>query len=774
MRPSPSSSDRSREPRGSPAAGPEPLGWLGALARGLVAMTVIVRLLTPTDGAVTGETIWVAQLALLALVVWGIALFRSGAIRLEFDWIDGAVGLLMAGQIVGALCVVATSGDKRAALTMLWEWCGLGATFFLARRLLSAPAERRSLLLAVAATAVSLSALGLWQHYFGYADSRREYETLKAQYQALVERGRPAEAAEASDWDRALQRVQAEFMRMNIPSDLGARMMWEQRLNSSEPFGMFALANTLAGYLAFSAVIWLALLAESWRAVARWQSLLGALASLLIFYCLLLTKSRTAFVGLVMGLAAALARFRGRKAGLNSGEFSDRRRWLRTIAAGAGGVALLIGLAAATGGLDRFVVSESMKSLRYRFEYWQGTFRMLTDDLQSALLGVGPGNFRQHYLAYKLPRSSEEIADPHNLFFDVWANGGVLSLIGLVGVCIAGCRPLWRGGQTESIGTGTAEKHGESPLAYAVLAGGALAYPVVFVPGGPTAETIVLLLLGWLCVAAVCRGLFSRDLSPAAWVGAFLALGIHLLGAGGIAMPAIAQLLVLAAALGSLGNRSRVWAINSDSRLAGAFIALSVLGIYFACWFTGLSPIVGARAALAAGKQELYEEHQAKVAERQFHLAATADPHASEPYELLAQVAFQQWLARDDADSKEFDRAVAWQGEAIARDPRLAAPHRVLGEMHLAKFTRTGDLAEASAAADAFGRAVELYPNFAPGQAELAEAFFKGGLVEPARVAAARALELDRINDEAGHIDKRLRPDRRDLMEEIQRMTNEE
>ena len=270
MRPSPSSSYQSREPRGSPAAEAEPLGWLGALARGLVAMTVIVRLLTPTDGAITGETIWVAQLGLLAVVVWGIALFRSGTIRLEFDWIDGAVGSLVAGQIVGALCVIATSGDKRAALTMLWEWCGLGATFFLARRILSAPAERRSLLLAVAATAVSLSALGLWQHYFGYADSRREYEKLKAQYEVLVERGRPAEVAEASDWDRALQRVQAEFMRMNIPSDQGARMMWEQRLNSSEPFGMFALANTLAGFLAFSAVVWLALLAKSWRVAARW------------------------------------------------------------------------------------------------------------------------------------------------------------------------------------------------------------------------------------------------------------------------------------------------------------------------------------------------------------------------------------------------------------------------------------------------------------------------------------------------------------------------
>src|SRR5579872_792713 len=216
MRPVASSPDPDNAAQGE-APRAERAGWLITAARGLVAMTVIARLLTPTDGAAVGETIWVAQLALLALVVWGIAVFRSGMVRFEFDWVDGAVVLLVAGQLVGAICVLATEGDKRAAVTMLWEWCGLGATFFLARRLLSEPAERRSLLLAVAAAAVSLSALGLWQHYFGYAESRREYEQLKSQYQALTDAGRPADPGAARDWERSLQRVHAELMRMNIP-----------------------------------------------------------------------------------------------------------------------------------------------------------------------------------------------------------------------------------------------------------------------------------------------------------------------------------------------------------------------------------------------------------------------------------------------------------------------------------------------------------------------------------------------------------------------------
>ena len=748
-----SSIEKIREPAESAGNATALRGWPVTVARGLLAMTVICRLLTPSDGAAAGETIWVAQLSLLACVVWGVALFRSGSFCLEFDWIDLAVLLLIAGQVVGGLVVVAGSGDQRAALTMLWEWCGLGATFFLARRLLVSPAERREMLLALAAAAVMLSALGLWQHYVGYAESRREYEAIKSEREALTRLGRPADPRTALEWDRSLQRVQAELARMNIPSDEGALMMWEQRLNSTEPFALFALANTLAGLLVFASMIWLSKLVGAARAAPRWQIALGCLAVLVILYCLLLTKSRTAFVGLLAGVAVWV---------IGARAADSARRWGLPIAVAAIVIAALVGLAAATGGLDRFVVSESAKSLRYRFEYWQASWRMLTDNPRNALLGVGPGNFRQNYLAFKLPASSEEIADPHDLFLDVWAGGGVLSLIGLLGVCVAGLRPLWRGR-----GLSVPETQEYPSWTDGTLAGAALAHLAVLVPGGAPDETLIVLLLGWLCLVATCRGLFCRDLSRAAGAGALIALAVHLTGAGGIAMPAIAQLLLLAVAFGAASDRPPVWTVESRSRLAGALVALGLLGVYFASWFTGLLPVVKARAELAVGKQELYEERRPGVAERHFLLATEGDPYASEPYELLAQLAFQRWLAAEGAESAEFDRALRWQHEAIVRNPKLSIGYRALGEMHLARFTRLGDLADAASAAEAFGEAVELYPNFALTQAELAEAFWKGGLIEPARAAAARALELDRINEEAGHVDKRLRTNRRELMEEI-------
>ena len=50
--------------------------------------------------------------------------------------------------------------------------------------------------------------------------------------------------------------------------------------------------------------------------------------------------------------------------------------------------------------------------------------------------GVGPGNFAGPYLKYKLPQSSEEILDPHNLFLEVWATGGFWALLALTAALI--------------------------------------------------------------------------------------------------------------------------------------------------------------------------------------------------------------------------------------------------------------------------------------------------------------------------------------------------
>ncbi|MBI3861386.1 MAG: O-antigen ligase family protein, partial [Planctomycetia bacterium] len=497
---------------------------LERIVTGLLSAVFVCRLLTPTDAAATGETLWIAQFALLAFLVWAFTVWRAGELRLAFDGLDIAVSLVCLGHVVGALVVVATSGDKRAAMTMLWEWVGLWITFFLMRRL-ACSADRQGLLLVFASTALVLAGLGVWQHHFGFDESRRAYEELKARLAALERSGRPTDPAAALDWDRSLSSVRSDFVQMNIPADDSARMLWEQRLYSVEPIGLFALANTLGGVLVVAAIVWLGGLISSGRFPGRPIIAVGAILTLLIVYCLLLTKSRTAWVGMAVGLAAwgmALGRAR----------FESIRRFRRYLAAGTGAVAVLIAVAFASGGLDRLVVSESMKSLRYRFQYWTGTCRMLFNSPQSALLGVGPGNFRQHYLEFKLPESSEEIADPHNLVLDVWANGGLIAVAGLAGIGFLVIRALLRGHQEDPRRRDGGAAHDQAAGASAseklwadgIVLGGAGAFLIALFLGLADEVSLLFMLAAWLVSVYVCGPIFRRDLPRVVPAAACVAL----------------------------------------------------------------------------------------------------------------------------------------------------------------------------------------------------------------------------------------------------------
>ncbi len=74
--------------------------------------------------------------------------------------------------------------------------------------------------------------------------------------------------------------------------------------------------------------------------------------------------------------------------------------------------------------------------MEYRLQYWRGTAKVI---VAAPWFGVGPGNFRPHYLQHKLAETSEEISDPHNFVLDVVANAGVpgaLALLLLAGVLL--------------------------------------------------------------------------------------------------------------------------------------------------------------------------------------------------------------------------------------------------------------------------------------------------------------------------------------------------
>ncbi len=791
----------------------DPLRWMWlALVSGLY----FVRWWQPTEGTMLGNTLAIAEGWFIALALAGWVGIRGASWRWRGDAAQWAVALLVGGQLVSGLVVVCTGGDRRAAVTLMWEWLALGVSFPLLRSALSIKEARREWIIAALAAVLTLSGYGLTQRYWFYPQMVAEYERLRQELDAL-------EAAPAADGGNLarMQKLQADLMANGLSANMlsgAGRALFEGRLkHSTEALGRFALANTFAGLLL---VWWLILFMVTLRRLAMARSetppttpprvpsivsggvLLAGLA--VIGYCLLLTKSRTAFVGAAAGLviwtlASLLA---------NQQSWSQKIRqvvlWSVVAVMGLGGITLVAGL---TGGLDRLVLAEAPKSLQYRLEYWWSSLQVIRE---APLLGVGPGQFRSHYLAHKLPRSSEEIADPHNLVLDVWANGGVISLIGLAWLVFLLFR--WVLGDVElsrrlrkiapsdppspeQVGTaiplsvtvresgtpasparkipqpkdpgrsGTVEpeiigvnfRSWTSPIRWGMAAG----VLGLWIAGGAIESLLLGLLVTWLMLQWVLDVILPDELRILwGWAAAGLGLIVHLCGAGGIAMPAITQLLllvvVLAAAEPATPRLLRTWQKWGILVLG---IALSAAG-----YWTAVEPDYSCRwwgdqgdVALSLGTRL-----------RNYQQAMRADPWAPEPSERLAEFIFQYWRAAQEPDERDFQQAVEAQKLAIERNPASFHTHRTMGLFYAEHARRTGSSVDKSNAVREFQLAIKRYPHNAMLLAESALVFELAEDQQLARLTAKRALEQDDINHAAGHSDKWLGDSRR---KELERLT---
>ena len=238
--------------------------------------------------------------------------------------------------------------------------------------------------------AVGLSAYGYYQYFHSLPQTRELYA-----------RNPDAALRDAGVW---------------YPPGSAAREQFEQRLMSTEPIATFALTNSLAGLLApwLVVAVGIAIVGAHNGQRNRWRWTAAALASAIVIAgCLMLTKSRSAYLAVMAGVAILLL-FGGARGSL----IPYRRRVLIGV---AGVVCLLIALGMLVGGLDAGVLNQATKSLGYRMEYWEATLAMIRD---YPVTGSGPGNFQFAYTQYKLPRASEEIQDPHNFLLEVWATAG--------------------------------------------------------------------------------------------------------------------------------------------------------------------------------------------------------------------------------------------------------------------------------------------------------------------------------------------------------------
>lgn len=734
-------------------------------------LLLVIRMLVPAESSVHGGTLWIVQgwLGLLGLWLW--LAVRQGELTLRWGWADSLFWLVVTGHVVSAASVVLGQGDRRAAVNMAWEWIALGVALFVVRQLFVRRADCRDLLALAVVLGMSCAAWGIWQHYVWYPQMAEEYRV--ALEPAAVG---PSTPSAAQSERIAAMRRQLVASGVSLEGE-GQRSLEDRLLSSREPFGPHALANTFGGLLS----VWLILAvglrqrgAQSFLQSSSTGKLLHLvwMAGIAVLgFCLLLTKSRTAWIGcLIAALAVAVslaARRRLRRAaGAEPGESRTGVAWRRLLL-----ILLLISFGTiglfASGSLDRQVLSEAGKSFSYRIQYWEGSWQALA---KHPWLGAGPGNFRQSYLEFKQPESSEEIADPHNWFLDVWSSGGLLALGGALGLLVLAIRSWsdavreWPHSVRETAGN-QSDGATRSPT---IVAGFLIAFALLLFKHWLWNEwswQLPAVASGWFVLWTLLRSTFpERRLDPLVALAALLALTVHLLGAGGIEMPGVVEMGMLVAVCGvaaaleqkkAAGEQPRAIPLSTRTVLP---LGMLVLILFGACLLTATRPVLLREASVQQGDLQVLDG-RLRAAMSSYAEAAAADPLSPEPLWRMAELQYQSWAESPAAVDRELQQAVELGELAWSADPLSSLGPARLGQWCLERAQRN-DAAPArdwaERAVSYFRAATKRYPTNADLLAQLAQAAAAAGQDDEARAAARSALQQDELNHQYGHADKYL------------------
>ena len=692
---------------------------------GVAVALIVAAPLIPSEAAVAfGSHVVLIMIWLVLTAAWFTRSLFDARPTWNVGIVGAALGLFLAVHSLSAV-VMMHQGHGRPTLNALWLWVSFGLMFYTVRQLFRGGAQQRALVSVLIAMAVGLSVFGIYQTAYVYPRQRAEYHVDPAR--VLDEAGTVA------------------------PLGSPQRRHFEDRLASTEPTGPFALTNSFAGFLAPCLVLLAGLVVQVWRSLASRPRGVSAaivagtlLAAGAVSACLVLTKSRSGYVATLAGLGL-LAVFNALP-----------RTWLRWRWLATGGVGLAaIGLYVAfVGGLDRQVLTEAPKSLRYRFEYWQASAAMIAD---YPWLGCGPGNFKDYYTQYKLPGASESIADPHNFLVEVAATAGLpaLALLLLVGGALWWCLQRYATERTQGSGQRSTDVRDAASIYWGVPAGFLLAYPAGWIGGqSPLLEMLwvalpITVLTLWLFRPWVVGG--KLPTGPL-WVAAVTLL-VHLLAAGGIGFPGVAGMLwvLMALLLNTVENGRSVDAASGPTSWRGPVLSRYAIGLAMTavCVMTVLNYLTMYRPVLAGHRfMGFLEEASARGVSadqvvRRCRSAAEADRWWGETCEMWAEVLHRQWIDGRSAERlAEFDRVAT---AAQERNRRSFGVAQRQGDRLLKMYSVSGRIDLLDRAAEAYSRAVQLYPNSGALHAQLAWACYLAGDTTGARREAGEALRLDQL-----------------------------
>ena len=592
--------------------------------------------LWPTEDAVNGGglhlvILWLTLGGMIGLRYWAAARGDQGDSlrRAGFGIVDVGGLLIVVGHVLSTAYVFHVEGDRRSALNLTFEWIGLFVAWRIFRHLSLDRLQAIQAYQVVTTIVVGLAVMGIWQHQVFYPEQAEWYRGERSELdKALAEPG-------GTGLFRVSEIV-SRFQSKGIPLEGTDRILWENRLlSSSEPFATFSLANTLAGVLATVFVLLVGQAVQAWTLPGPRKfmaSIIPLLQAGLILYCLVLTKSRSAWIGTVVGLALVA---------ICSWRTTAVRRILQWSFFGSVFAGFIIAIAAFSGALDKEVILESSRSLQFRLFYWTGAIETLKE---SPLKGAGPGNFRQVYLTYKADESSEEIRDPHNFLLESWSAGGAIGFAGLL-LFIWGsfCKSF---SSDEALLAQAEEIVIPKRLRFTVPKSIALGAIIHLSWQWINGESIhldlterLLPLSGLIFCVMGSKGKI-QGLDRNVCLAASVTMMVHLLAAGGFEMPVVMLLLLISSLLGQMEEGipvrhhelsffRRNWMIPGV--LLSAFSAAIVLRF-------GLMPVSGVERHMLLGDDLLHRQGNLREALTVYRKAAEKDLLAVGPRQRIAEL----------------------------------------------------------------------------------------------------------------------------------------
>ena len=738
-------------------SGTENVSWLRSIdpmnyALAMLAGAIVYLAYHPSDSVAVeqGDALWFAVLALVvATLTWATwfwngadrqvgVLGEAGGHRAEsgnrvsglagwlLDWIPWAMALWM------MLAAFATSppGNLRMATNEAWLWVSAVAIFTASRLLLMRLGTRRSLVALLVVCTMGLAVHGLHQYFVSLPANRLHFEQDPEQVLAIAG--------------------------INAPPGSSERMVFANRLMDGGPTATFALANSLAAVLLLGVVLSVGVLRFRFRRLGPWGIALWLMITLLCVGCLMATRSRSATLAMLISVALLW---------LSAGRLGRFR--FRTVAIGLSGLVVLsvagAVFLACFGNREWF--EQAPASLAFRFQYWRSTWQMV---LEYPLFGVGPGNFQSLYERFRELSATEQIAEPHNLFFETLASGGFVALLMLVSMLVAGLL-VGMGRKTSAVtqSASTVEPGGD-PW---VLLGGSAAFLLIWLVGlasryPPDLEAsffvVPVVVIAAFVIWPSIRQMRSEEIDAMVAVG-IMGVGIHLMVSGGWTVPGVGVLLWIGAgwltrrvegttdsgipasspaAVGSWGWSGRPCSV--------AVVMVGLVGLMLLTHFS-LQP-VEQRKRLMAKVGNTMQGSRPEAARADLLAAADADPWSPAAMLWLANLYQRELIAQGDSQAAR----LAWQQalqEALRRAGDDPAVYRAVAGQQIHLYQRLGRDSDLQAATALFGKVAIWSPADEWVMAQMSVLEAAQGQNDKAAEYARKASELSSLG---GNIERAL------------------